>query len=87
MKQHTFKPRKFLGMDFTPRKRYRAEIMRLERMNADLHRSLDASEKERLEALKNCAEQIDLRNAAEAELQKYLRKRGINGKFIKDEKR
>ena len=33
MKTETFKPRKFLGMDFTQRKRYRAEIERLERVN------------------------------------------------------
>ena len=85
MKQQTFKPRKFLGVDFTPRKRYRAEITRLERVNADLQQSLESSEKDRLGALRDCAKQIDMRNAVWAELQKYLRKRGANGKFIKDE--
>lgn len=85
MKQQTFKPRKFLGIDFTSRKQYRAEITRLERMNADLQRSFAAGEKDRCDLLKKCAEERNLRYAAEAELRKYLRKRGANGKFIKDE--
>ena len=45
MRTETFKARKFLGMDFTPRKRYRAEIERLERVNADIRRSFTAGEK------------------------------------------
>lgn len=32
MKTDTFKTRKFMGIDFTLRKRYRAEIERLERV-------------------------------------------------------
>lgn len=52
MKTETFKPRKFLGMDFTPRKRYRAEIERLERVNADIRRSFTAGEKDRNDLLK-----------------------------------
>lgn len=53
MKTETFKPRKFLGMDFTPRKRYRAEIERLERVNADIRRSFTAGEKDRNDLLKS----------------------------------
>lgn len=92
MEQQSFKPRIFLGIDFTPRKRYRAEIEKLKReveisnrVNADLRRSFAAGEKDRNDLLKRCAEERNLRYAAEAELQKYLRKRGANGKFIKDE--
>ena len=84
MKQQTFKPRKFLGMDFTPRKRYRTEIMRLERMNADLQRSFAAGEKDRNDLLKKCAEERNLRYAAELDLMKYTRKRGADGRFIKE---
>lgn len=85
MEQQSFKPRIFLGIDFTPRKRYRAEITRLERINADLQRSFATGEKDRCDLLKKCAEERNLRYAAEVELQKYLRKRGANGKFVKDE--
>ena len=85
MKQQTFKPRKFLGFDFTPRKRYRAEIMRLERTNADLYRSFAAGEEARFDLLKKCAEERNLRLAAEAQLAKFRRKRGTNGKYTKDE--
>ena len=53
MKTETFKPRKFLGMDFTPRKRYRAEIERLERVNADIRRSFAEGEKDRNNLLKS----------------------------------
>lgn len=84
MKQQTFKPRKFLGMDFTPRKRYRAEIERLERVNADICRSFAAGEKDRNDLLKKCAEERNIRYAAEAELQKYRRKRGAGGRFVKE---
>lgn len=66
MKTETFKPRKFLGMDFTPRKRYRAEIERLERVNADIRRSFTAGEKDRNDLLKKCAEERNIRYAAEA---------------------
>lgn len=52
MRTETFKARKFLGMDFTPRKRYRAEIERLERVNADISRSFAAGEKDRNDLLK-----------------------------------
>lgn len=83
MKTETFKPRKFLGMDFTPRKRYRAEIERLERVNADIRRSFTAGEKDRNDLLKKCAEARNIRYAAEAELQKYRRKRGADRRFIK----
>lgn len=84
MKTETFKPRKFLGMDFTPRKRYRAEIERLERVNADIRRSFTAGEKDRNDLLKKCAEERNIRYAAEAELQKYRRKRGASRRFIKE---
>lgn len=83
MKTETFKPRKFLGMDFTPRKRYRAEIERLERVNADIRRSFTAGEKDRNDLLKKCAEERNIRYAVYAELQKYRRKRGADGRFIK----
>lgn len=83
MKTETFKPRKFLGMDFTPRKRYRAEIERLERVNADIRRSFTAGEKDRNDLLKKCAKERNIRYAAEAELQKYRRKRGADRRFIK----
>lgn len=83
MKTETFKPRKFLGMGFTPRKRYRAEIERLERVNADIRRSFTAGEKDRNDLLKKYAEERNIRYAAEAELQKYRRKRGADGRFIK----
>lgn len=83
MKTETFKPRKFLGMDFTPRKRYRAEIERLERVNADIRRSFAEGEKDRNNLLKKCAEERNIRYAAEAELQKYRRKRGADRRFIK----
>lgn len=83
MKTETFKPRKFLGMDFTPRKRYRAEIERLERVNADIRRSFTAGEKDRNDLLKKCAEERNIRYAAEAELQKYRRKRGADRRSIK----
>ena len=85
MRTETFKARKFLGMDFTPRKRYRAEIERLERVNADIRRSFTAGEKDRNDLLKKCAEERNLRLAAEAQLAKFRRKRGANGKSIKDE--
>lgn len=84
MKQQTFKPRKFLGFDFTPRKRYRAEITRLERVNADIQRSFAAGEKDRCDLLKKCAEERNIRYAAEAELRKYRRKRGAGGRFVKE---
>lgn len=92
MEQQSFKPRIFLGIDFTPRKRYRAEIENLKRevetsnrVSAYLRRSFAAREEYREDLSKICAEERNLRLAAEAELQKYLRKRGANGKFIKDE--
>ena len=84
MRTETFKARKFLGMDFTPRKRYRAEIERLERVNADIRRSFTAGEKDRNDLLKKCAEERNIRYAAEAELQEYQRKRGAGGRFIKE---
>ena len=52
MKTDTFKTRKFMGIDFTPRKRYRAEIERLERVNADIRRSFAEGEKDRNNLLK-----------------------------------
>lgn len=84
MKTDTFKTRKFMGIDFTPRKRYRAEIERLERVNADIRRSFTAGEKDRNDLLKKCAEERNIRYAAEAELQKYRRKRGAGGRFVKE---
>lgn len=83
MKTDTFKTRKFMGIDFAPRKRYRAEIERLERVNADIRRSFAEGEKDRNNLLKKCAEERNIRYAAEAELQKYRRKRGADGRFIK----
>ena len=83
MKTDTFKTRKFMGIDFTPRKRYRTEIERLERVNADIRRSFAEGEKDRNNLLKKCAEERNIRYAAEAELQKYRRKRGADGRFIK----
>lgn len=83
MKTDTFKTRKFMGIDFTPRKRYRAEIERLERVNADIRRSFAEGEKDRNNLLKKCAEERNIRYAAEAELQKYRRKRGADRRFIK----
>lgn len=83
MKTDTFKTRKFMGIDFTPRKRYRAEIEWLERVNADIRRSFAEGEKDRNNLLKKCAEERNIRYAAEAELQKYRRKRGADGRFIK----
>lgn len=83
MKNKTFRPRKFLGIDFTSRKRYRAEITRLERMNADLQRSFAAGEKDRCDLLKKCARERNLRLAAEAELAKFRRKRGAKGRLVK----
>lgn len=83
MKTDTFKTRKFMGIDFTPRRRYRAEIERLERVNADIRRSFAEGEKDRNNLLKKCAEERNIRYAAEAELQKYRRKRGADGRFIK----
>lgn len=83
MKTDTFKTRKFMGIDFTPRKRYCAEIERLERVNADIRRSFAEGEKDRNNLLKKCAEERNIRYAAEAELQKYRRKRGADGRFIK----
>lgn len=83
MKTDTFKTRKFMGIDFTPRKGYRAEIERLERVNADIRRSFAEGEKDRNNLLKKCAEERNIRYAAEAELQKYRRKRGADGRFIK----
>ena len=83
MKTDTFKTRKFMGIDFTPRQRYRAEIERLERVNADIRRSFAEGEKDRNNLLKKCAEERNIRYAAEAELQKYRRKRGADGRFIK----
>ena len=84
MKTETFKPRKFLGIDFTPRKRYCAEIERLERVNADVRRSFAAGEKDRNDLLKKCAEERNLRIAVELDLMKYTRKRGAGGRFIKE---
>ena len=55
MKTDAFKTRKFMGIDFTPRKRYRAEIERLERVNADIRRSFAEGEKDRNNLLKKCA--------------------------------
>ena len=72
-----------MGIDFTPRKRYRAEIERLERVNADIRRSFAEGGKDRNNLLKKCAEERNIRYAAEAELQKYRRKRGADGRFIK----
>lgn len=72
-----------MGIGFTPRKRYRAEIERLERVNADIRRSFAEGEKDRNNLLKKCAEERNIRYAAEAELQKYRRKRGADGRFIK----
>lgn len=83
MKTDTFKTRKFMGIDFTPRKRYRAEIERLERVNAGIRRSFAEGEKDRNNLLKKCAEERNIRYAAEAELQKYRRKRGADGRSIK----
>lgn len=73
-----------MGIDFTPRKRYRAEIERLERVNADIRRSFTAGEKDRNDLLKKCAEERNIRYAAEAKLQKYQRKRGAGGRFVKE---
>ncbi len=84
MKTDTFKTLKFLGMDFTQRKRYRAEIERLERINADIRRSFAAGEKDRNDLLKKCAEERNLRIAVELDLMKYTRKRGADGRFIKE---
>lgn len=84
METETFKPRKFLGIDFTQRKRYRAEIERLERVNADIRRSFAAGEKDRNDLLKKCAEERNLRIAVELDLMKYTRKRGADGRFIKE---
>lgn len=83
MRTETFKDRKFLGMDFTTRKRYRAEIERLERVNADIRRSFTAGEKDRNDLLKKCAEERNLRIAVELDLMKYTRKRGADGRSIK----
>ena len=84
MKTDTFKTLKFLGMDFTPRKRYRAEIERLEWINADIRRSFAAGEKDRNDLLKKCAEERNLRIAVELDLMKYTRKRGADGRFVKE---
>lgn len=84
MKTEAFKPQKFLGMDFTPRKRYRAEIERLERVNADIRRSFAEGEKDRNNLLKKCAEERNLRIAVELDLMKYTRKRGADRRFIKE---
>lgn len=83
MKNKTFRPRKFLGIDFTSRKRYHAEITRLERMNADLQRSFAAGEKDRCDLLKKCAAERNLRLAAENELNKFRRKRDAKSRFVK----
>lgn len=79
MKTDTFKTRKFMGIDFTPRKRYRAEIERLERVNADIRRSFAEGEKDRNNLLKKCAEERNLRIAVELDLMKYTRKRAPTG--------
>lgn len=84
MKTEAFKPQKFLGMDFTPRKRYRAEIERLERVNADIRRSFAEGERDRNNLLKKCAEERNLRIAVELDLMKYTRKRGADGWFVKE---
>ena len=84
MKTDTFKTLKFMGIDFTPRKRYRAEIERLERINADIRRSFAAGEKDRNDLLKKCAEERNQRIAIELDLMKYTRKRGVDGRFIKE---
>lgn len=68
-----------MGIDFTPRKRYRAEIERLERVNADIRRSFAEGEKDRNNLLKKCAEERNIRYAAEAELQKYRRNAAPTG--------
>ena len=81
MKTDTFKTRKFMGIDFTPRKRYRAEI---ERVNADIRRSFAEGEKDRNNLLKKCAEERNLRIAVELDLMKYTRKRGADGRFVKE---
>lgn len=92
MEQQSFRPRIFLGIDFTPRKRYRAEIEKLKRevetsnrVSAYLRRSFAEGEEHRNDLSKRYAEERNLRYAAETKLQKYFRKRGANGKFIKDE--
>lgn len=79
MKTDTFKTRKFMGIDFTPRKKYRAEIERLERVNADIRRSFAEGEKDRNNLPKKCAEERNLRIAVELDLIKYTRKRGPTG--------
>ena len=83
MKNKTFRPRIFLGIDFTPRKRYRAEVERLERMNGDVRRSFADVEKSCNDFMKKCAEERNLRLAAENELKKFRRKRGAKGRFVK----
>lgn len=82
--EQLFKSRKFIGIDFTPRKKYRTEIERLERINGALRISFAAGEKDRCDLLKKCAEERNLRYAAEFELRKFQRKRGINGRYTKD---
>ena len=72
------------GYDFTLRKRYRAEIERLERVNADIGRSIAAGEKDRNDLLKKCAKECNLRIVVELDLMKYTRKRGADGRFIKE---
>lgn len=78
-----FKPLIFLGIDFTPRKSYRAEISRLEYMNDVLQNSFAKGEKDRNDLLKKCAVERNKRYACETELAKYKQKRGANGKFVK----
>lgn len=82
--EQRFKSRKFIGIDFTPRKKYRTEIERLERINGALQRSFAVGEKDRCDLLKKCAEERNLRYAAETKLHKFQRKRGMNGRFTKD---
>lgn len=84
MKTESFKALKFLGIDFTPRARYRAEIERLTRVNAGICRSFAAGEKDRNDLLKKCAEERNLRIAAELDLMKYIRKRDAGGRFVKE---
>ncbi len=85
MKQNKFKPWIFLGIDFTPRKRYRGEITKLERLYAELKQSFAASHNERNDFLSECAKERELRYTAEAKLKKYDRKHGANGKFVKNQ--
>lgn len=83
MKHGQFKPLVFMGIDFTPSRRYRNEIALLERLNNDLYNSFASSEKDRCDILRKCAEERYKRLACEKELERYRRKRGENGRFVK----